>query len=146
MNIFRDNPVSFALDTPLYQQLYIHLRNAILNGDLKRGMQLPSTRALANELNVSRNTVLNAYQQLIAEGYLAGVVDRGTFVARMLPEHLLTSPRRHDPVVSKLAQPRFSDHATLQMTAPQMSEAAPSPAGASPRPFRFGIPALEAFP
>ena len=46
MTIFRDNPVSLALDTPLYQQLYTHLRNAILTGDLKPGMKLPSTRAV----------------------------------------------------------------------------------------------------
>ena len=149
MTIFRDNPVSLTLDTPLYQQLYTHLQNAILTGDLKSGTRLPSTRALANELGVSRNTVFNAYQQLISEGYLDGVVGSGTFVARILPDHLLTSPGRNDLVATQAAEPgrpQFSDHATLQMTAPQMSESTPSPAGTSRRPFRFGIPALEAFP
>ena len=63
--IFKDNPISSALDIPLYQQLYTHLRTAILSGDLQPGMRLPSTRALADELSISRNTVLNAYQQLL---------------------------------------------------------------------------------
>ncbi len=47
-------------DTPLYQQLYAHLQAAILRGELKAGTKLPSTRALAAELRVSRNAVLNA--------------------------------------------------------------------------------------
>ena len=57
-------------NAPLYQELYTHMRAAILSGELKDGMKLPSTRALAEELNISRNTVLNAYRQLLAEGYL----------------------------------------------------------------------------
>ena len=68
-------------------------------------MRLPSTRALAIQLNVSRNTVLNAYQQLIAEGYFDGLVGNGTFVARVLPDHLLTSPQLRDLAETSLAEP-----------------------------------------
>ena len=57
-------------DVPLYQQLYMHLRRAILSGELKGGIKLPSTRALAEDFKLSRNTALNAYRQLTAEGYL----------------------------------------------------------------------------
>src|SRR6266496_3314984 len=149
MTVFRDNPISSELDTPLYQQLYTHLRTAILIGDLKTGTRLPSTRALAPQLNVSRNTVLNAYQQLIAEGYLDGMVGNGTFVARILPDHLLASPQLKEPVERSSAEPdkpRFSKQATLQLAAPRMSMAAPSPAEGSPRPFHVGIPALGSFP
>ena len=81
-----------APDVPLYQALYTHFRAAILSGELAGGMKLPSTRALAEELNISRNTVLNAYRQLLAEGYLDGKEGSGTFVARILPEQLLAAP------------------------------------------------------
>lgn len=149
MIVFNENPIRSEFDIPLYQQLYAHLQTAILIGDLKPGMRMPSTRALAIQLNVSRNTVLNAYQKLIVEGYLDGMVGNGTFVARILPDHLLTSPQRKDLVDTSLAEPdapRFSDQVTLQLTTPRMSTAAPDPAGVSPRPFRFGVPALQDFP
>ena len=89
----RQNPFRSEPGIPLYQQLYTHLQTAILSGNLKPGTRLPSTRALAIQLNVSRNTIFNAYQQLIAEGYLDGMVGNGTFVAQILPDHLLTSMR-----------------------------------------------------
>jgi GntR family transcriptional regulator/MocR family aminotransferase len=149
MMIFKDNPISSALDIPLYQQLYTHLRTAILAGDLQPGMRLPSTRTLADELSISRNTVLNAYQQLLAEGYVNSTVGNGTFVAQVLPEHLLTSPEPRDFVDTRPAEPRkprFSDQAALQLAAPRMSAVTIDPGGASPRPFRFGVPALQAFP
>src|SRR5215213_6735948 len=127
MMIFKANSISSALDIPLYQQLYIHLRTAILIGDLQPGKRLPSTRALADELSISRNTVLNAYQQLLAEGYVNSTVGNGTFVARVLPEHLLTSPAPREFVDTRPVEPhkpRFSDRAALQLAAPRMSTAA----------------------
>jgi len=142
MSVFRENPFNSELGIPFYQQLYTHLQTAILIGDLKPGTRLPSTRALAIQLNVSRNTVLNAYQQLIAEGYLDGMVGNGTFVARILPDHLLTSPQLKDRVQTLLAEPdepRFSEQATLQLTAPRMPMAMPNPSRVSPRPFRRKI-------
>src|SRR5688572_22769448 len=67
MTIFANAPFRPALDRPLYQQLYSHMRTAILSGELKGGTKLPSTRALGDELGVSRNTIINAYAQLMAE-------------------------------------------------------------------------------
>ena len=78
MTIFKSNPFQPTQDVTLYQALYAHMRTAILSGELKAGMKLPSTRALAEELNISRNTVLNAYRQLLAEGYLEGREGSGT--------------------------------------------------------------------
>lgn len=52
---------------PLYRQVYNQLRQAILEQKLPPGTRLPSTRALARALGVSRNTVLNAYDALIAD-------------------------------------------------------------------------------
>ncbi|HWS55899.1 MAG TPA: winged helix-turn-helix domain-containing protein, partial [Pyrinomonadaceae bacterium] len=74
---------------PLYRQLYEALRRAILAGQLKPGARLPSTRELAEDLRVSRNTVMNAYEQLLAEGYVEGQTGSGTYVSRLLPEELL---------------------------------------------------------
>src|SRR3982750_2845104 len=74
---------------PLHRQLYRELREAVLNGRLPPGSRLPSTRTVASELGVSRNTVMGAFDQLLAEGYLEGKVGSGTYVAEKLPEELL---------------------------------------------------------
>lgn len=73
----------------LYRQVYESLRESILTRRLRVGTRLPSTRLLAKELNVSRNTVINAFEQLIAEGFLIGKQGAGTFVADELPDDLL---------------------------------------------------------
>src|SRR5215467_8055304 len=74
---------------PMHRQLYRELREAVLGGRLPPGSRLPSTRALATDLGVSRNTVMGAFDQLLAEGYLEGKVGSGTYVAEKLPEELL---------------------------------------------------------
>src|SRR5205085_10329557 len=75
--------------TPLCRQLYDPRRRAILAGQLAAGARLQATREMAGELNVSRNTIVNAYEQLLAEGYLEGQVGSGTYVSRALPEEFL---------------------------------------------------------
>mgnify|MGYP000852575756 FL=1 len=77
------------LSEPLHRQLYEELRLAILTCRLKPGERLPSTRALANSLGVSRSTVTLGYEQLIAEGYLEAVIGSGTRVCVQLPDDLL---------------------------------------------------------
>lgn len=59
---------------PYYRQLYEGMRREILSGMLLAGTRLPSTRTLAAELGVSRTTVVTAFDQLLAEGYLEGRV------------------------------------------------------------------------
>ncbi len=78
--------------TPLYRQLYDALRRAILAGRLVAGQRLPSTRAIADEFDISRNTVLNAIDQLLAEGYIEGRQGAGTYVAAILPDAYLGEP------------------------------------------------------
>jgi GntR family transcriptional regulator/MocR family aminotransferase len=80
-----------AAPAPLYRQLYDEFRAAILAGRLKAGNKLPPTRELANELGVSRNTVMAAYDQLLSEGYVEGHVGSGTWVTSALPEEMLQS-------------------------------------------------------
>ena len=57
----------------LYEQLYRELKKAIISGELPPGKQLPSTRALALQYDISRNTVNTAYSQLLVEGLLPAV-------------------------------------------------------------------------
>ena len=135
-------------DVPLYQALYTHLRAAILSGELQGGMKLPSTRSLAEELNISRNTVLNAYRQLLAEGYLEGKEGSGTFVVHVLPEQLLAAPSVGSPrqktgqhPEAKSPGPVFSQRAKMQIAVAQ-----PASDGKLPRPFTPEAPALDAFP
>ena len=82
--------LAFSLDPhsgkPLQSQLFESIRQLILSGQLKVGTAVPATRALSQQLNVSRNTVLLAYERLIAEGYLETRPTVGTFVSTSLPE------------------------------------------------------------
>src|SRR5258705_12601949 len=72
-------------DGTLHRQLYRALRAAVLNGRLRAGERLPSTRALARELGLSRNTVLQACEQLLSDGYAEARERAGTFVVEALP-------------------------------------------------------------
>src|SRR5215813_14513657 len=76
-------------DESLFRQLYESVRQAILTGEMEAGSRLPSTRTLADELGISRNTVINAFDQLTAEGYLESRTGDGTYVAHTLPDELL---------------------------------------------------------
>jgi hypothetical protein len=64
------------------------LRGAILDGRLQAGTQVPSTRTLAAGLGVARTTVVIAFSQLLAEGYLEGRVGSGTYVSPSMPDRL----------------------------------------------------------
>jgi len=75
----------------LHQQIYDAYRAAIVGGSLRPGQRIPSTRVLASEICVSRFPVLNAYSQLLAEGYLESRVGAGTVIARSLPDQLTSS-------------------------------------------------------
>jgi GntR family transcriptional regulator/MocR family aminotransferase len=75
----------------LHRQIYDAYRAAIVDGSLHRGQRIPSTRVLASELGVSRFPVLNAYAQLLAEGYFESRVGAGTVVSSSLPEQLAST-------------------------------------------------------
>lgn len=72
-----------ATRQPLYEQIYEYLKSEIQKGNLSSEEKLPSTRALANHLQVSRSTIDVAYEQLIAEGYIYAVPCKGYFVNRI---------------------------------------------------------------
>lgn len=77
--------LDFSSQTPLYRQIFTGFQRAVLSGSLQPGQRVPSTRALAKELRISRVPVVSAYDLLIAEGYLQAFVGTGTCVS--------TSPR-----------------------------------------------------
>src|ERR1700761_3755670 len=73
---------------PLHKQIYDGFRAAIVRGNLRPGQRVPSSRSLGVELKISRLPVLNAYGQLLAEGYFESRTGAGTFVSESLPESL----------------------------------------------------------
>ncbi|HVJ34688.1 MAG TPA: aminotransferase class I/II-fold pyridoxal phosphate-dependent enzyme, partial [Terriglobia bacterium] len=87
-------------DQPLYRRIYLRLREAIEDGVLTAGTRLPSTRTLAQDLKVSRNTIAAAFDQLHADGYLNQRVGDGTYVAPLPP-----GKRRHPVPDSGSADP-----------------------------------------
>ncbi|HEX8801033.1 MAG TPA: winged helix-turn-helix domain-containing protein, partial [Terriglobales bacterium] len=76
---------------PSYRQIYDAYRMAIVEGSLRPGQWIPSTRVLAAELGVSRFPVLKAYDQLLADGYCESRVGAGTVVSSSLPDLFASS-------------------------------------------------------
>src|SRR5579871_1748562 len=81
------------ISQPLHRQIYNSFRAAIVDGRLRPGQRIPSSRVLATEIGVSRFPVLNAYAQLLAEGYLESRVGAGTLISGSLPEQLRSTVR-----------------------------------------------------
>jgi GntR family transcriptional regulator/MocR family aminotransferase len=82
---------------PLHRQIYDQWRQGILTGRFRCAQRVPSTRELCIALEVSRSTVSQAYEQLIAEGYLESSKGSGTFVCRKLPDELLRPHHKPAP-------------------------------------------------
>ncbi|HET7220897.1 MAG TPA: PLP-dependent aminotransferase family protein [Vicinamibacterales bacterium] len=130
----------------LNQRLFRGLRRAILAGTLAPGSRLPSTRALADDLDVSRNVVLLAFAQLVDEGYAEARGGSGTFVSSTLPDPRLSARAAVAAVAAAGSSPHLSAHAR------RVVALAPLPAVGRPaRPgllydFRYGVPAVAEFP
>ena len=132
-----------TLKSPLHMQVCDSLRRAITEGQLAAGTQLPSSRDLAELIQVSRNTVLNALDQLIAEGYLETHERQGTFVTSQLPEGFLHSPQGQAARPAEHPEPlRLSAHGQ------RMAGVKPHQIrqGNAHNIFTNGIPALDHFP
>lgn len=135
------------LAAPLYRQIYETLRRSILSGELQRGRQLPASRLLARQLDISRMTVVNAYEQLLAEGYLESRTGAGTFVAEQLPEEFLQAAnfgRQEDSRNLPARQVRFSEYG--KRIAQNSKTILRHHGEARIVPFQHGIPAFEEFP
>jgi GntR family transcriptional regulator/MocR family aminotransferase len=124
--------------TPLYQQIYVSFRTKIMNGELRAGEAVPSTRQLSRELRISRLPVLNAYAQLFAEGHFETRIGSGTFVAKTIRTQTrsgeLTRKRPATRVrsisVSAMALPKFERPSWAERLGP----------------FQVGQPELKSFP
>ena len=132
---------------PLYRQAYRGLRAAILDGRVAPGERLPSSRVLAREAKLARNTVLQAYEQLVAEGYAESRRGAGTFVIGALPEPGTRSKRpartRAAPAAAPPALSAYGERAVRHF-ARGITWARRRPA---PRyDFRYGDPAYDDFP
>ncbi len=123
----------------LQLQVYNAVRGAILDGTLVPGTRLPSSRALADDLRVSRTTTLLAYEQLLAEGYLAARRGSGTFVTDEIPDAL---PHRPSARVIHTKHPQLSRRGAALAALPSPARRVAGPA----KPFRLGVPALDLFP
>jgi GntR family transcriptional regulator/MocR family aminotransferase len=125
---------------PLQTQIYASIRRAILDGVVQPGARLPSSRALAADLGISRTTTVLALDQLAAEGYLTAKSGSGTFVTRELPDD------RPRPSVAARGVAR--QHPPISRRGTALAATPPSAVkiGGPPRPFRIGTPALDRFP
>lgn len=92
-------------EKPLHRQIYDSFRAMILERRLQPGQQIPSSRALADELGISRIPVLGAYAQLLAEGYIESRSGAGTFVTSSLSDQFLSAR----PAVAKVVSDPGSD-------------------------------------
>lgn len=132
---------------PIYRQIYDSIRRNILEGRAAPGTRLPASRQMAESLGVSRMTVINAYDQLLAEGYLEGKRGSGTFVASKLPEEFLRVPKapstgsKIKPSPRKLTLSAFGE--TIRQNVEQIASNH-SPTVAVP--FQHSLIAVEEFP
>jgi GntR family transcriptional regulator/MocR family aminotransferase len=119
---------------PRQRVLYHRLREAILSGHLVPGTPLPASRSLAASLKIARNTVLFAYEQLVAEGCL--LADRqGTRVASLPVRRMASSAGGSVPAT------------VLQLSTRAVSALIPEPARETEAlPFAPGAPDYGAFP
>ncbi|MGO4475768.1 PLP-dependent aminotransferase family protein [Massilia sp. 2TAF26] len=132
-------PLERDAATPLFRQLYLRMKEAILSGAVQPTVRLPATRELGRLLKVSRQTVLAAYEQLMAEGYLEGAVGKGTFVSASLPAAARRSapPDAAPPLVRPLSA---RGEAMASAMARVRHHDGPL------RTFRMSMPGLDLFP
>jgi GntR family transcriptional regulator/MocR family aminotransferase len=139
-------PMLISLDrdsneVSLHQQLYLSLRKAIAEGRLAAGRRLPGSRVLADDLGISRATVLTAYDRLKAEGWVDGRTGGGTCVLKRPLSGGNSPTARREPEVPNA---RISILGAKMIEA--YSAASPLELGQVHAPFTLGIPALDAFP
>lgn len=125
----------------LHRQIYDAYRTAIVEGNLRGGQRVPSTRMLATELGVSRIPVLNAYAQLLAEGYLESRVGAGTVVSTALPDQVSLPEKSKSRLIGVQTRLR-----TIAKRAQQLPSADNFPGRRGWGAFAVGQVAFEHFP
>jgi len=124
-------------ELPLYRQVYLRLRDSILSGSLEPGQRLLSSRTLASQMGISRNTVLQAYLQLEVEGYIRASQGSGHYVSSLLayapPATAATSGAARTSAPPTIRNAFEFVPASLRQPIPAV-------------PFRINLPELETFP
>lgn len=123
--------------------LYSALRDAVLDGRLSSGTKLPSSRALAEMMSISRNSVLAAVERLLDEGYLVTKPSSGTYVADIIPDQLIH-------IQQDLRQPSRSQPQRLNIN-PHIASLLPSwrqqnMSGQGKKIFHVGVGCIDLFP
>lgn len=156
------NPAGIELDRRqgLSRQLYQALRVRVLDGRLASGTRLPASRDLAAALAISRNSVVRAYDQLYAEGFIEGRVGDGTYVAQ-LPQSALPGRKLSTKVSTGFSTGLPTALSTNWLDLPVVPSSKvihsgalgrvekhhlPRPPSGPPRAFRVGVPAFDLFP
>lgn len=156
------NPAGIELDRRqgLSRQLYQALRVRVLDGRLASGTRLPASRDLAAALSISRNSVVRAYDQLYAEGFIEGRVGDGTYVAQ-LPQAAVSVKKLSTKVSTGFSTGLSTALSTNWLDLPVVSSSKLIHSGAlgrveknhltlppsgPPRAFRVGVPAFDLFP
>jgi GntR family transcriptional regulator/MocR family aminotransferase len=156
------NPAGIELDRRqgLSRQLYQALRVRVLDGRLASGTRLPASRDLAAALSISRNSVVRAYDQLYAEGFIEGRVGDGTYVAQ-LPQAAMSVKKLSTKVSTGFSTGLPTALSTNWLDLPVVSSSKVIHRGAlgrveknhltlppsgPPRAFRVGVPAFDLFP
>jgi GntR family transcriptional regulator / MocR family aminotransferase len=134
--------VPLDLERPLQEQLLRHMRAAVVAGELSPGRKLPSTRALARHLRVSRTTTQLVYDQLQAEGFIVTRGGSGTFIAQIEP----SPPRTSRVAPSHARPPLLSRHAARVAETRRRWGALATPAARQPVHFHPGVPDPRLFP
>ncbi|WP_424944118.1 PLP-dependent aminotransferase family protein [Aliiroseovarius crassostreae] len=126
--------LAFSIDrtstSPVFEQICEAIRARTVAGDLTEGQKLPPTRVFATELGVSRSTVVTAYEQLVAEGYLVAQQGSGYRVC----------------AVGEVELPRRAERPRQQNTPLNTAKNTPQNTAPAPRPFEAGQPDMRLFP
>lgn len=127
----------------LAQDIFNAIRAQILNGRLVPGIKLPGSRELSLQLGVARNTVLSAYAQLNAEGYITSSSRAGTFVTSNIPENTLNLPSAPDQAKEATENTTKPKRLPRRFRAPRLYERKRHVVSYD---FRIGRPDISSFP
>ena len=94
------------------EQFYLVIKELILNGQLKAGRKLPSSRTLSEMMSISRNSILSGFDRLIDEGYLVTKKGSGTYVTSVIPDEVIQvkSISPHEKINNKNSAANINPH------------------------------------
>ncbi len=131
-----------ASTRPIGTQLYMGLRELMLSGGIATGVRLPATRTLARDLGISRTTVIEAFERLLAEGLIVSRVGSGSFVSDALRTERPQPQPRTGKIAVQQKQPQLSRAMGWAFAHFSRRERLPH----RPRAFVTALPAYDAFP